>query len=66
MEHKRIGESGQATVEYVVVAVALIVTVVVLGALWRFFSDGRATQLIEAHASHAVAEEGGLVDALLF
>lgn len=59
-------EEGQATVEYAVVAVALMAGVVALGALWRFLSGGGATRLIAAGASHVVSEGGGLLDVLLY
>lgn len=59
-------EDGQATVEYVVVAMVLVAGIVALGALWRFTSGDGAAQLVSASASHAVGEKGGLVDVLLF
>lgn len=55
--HKRavaIGESGQSTVEYAVVAAALTMMVVGMGALWRFFSDGSAVSVVIESLTHAL------------
>ncbi len=59
-------ESGQASVEYAALTVALIVVVVACGALWRFGSSGGFGRLAQSHASHAIEAEGGLIDALLY
>lgn len=60
------GESGQASVEYVAIGVAIIVVVVACGALWRFGSEGGFARVAQSHASHAIEEAGGLVDVLLY
>lgn len=60
------GETGQASVEYAALTVALIVVVVACGALWRFGSEGGFSRVAHQHASHAIDAEGGLVDALLY
>lgn len=59
-------ESGQATLEYLLIGLVLISMIVALGALWQAVSDGTFTGLVEAHASHALTEIGGVVDAVLF
>lgn len=59
-------ERGQATVEYLLAGIALLATIVALGALWRFASDGRLTLLADDAASHAIAAVGGVADALMF
>ncbi|ACV23027.1 hypothetical protein [Slackia heliotrinireducens] len=60
----REGECGQSTVEYAVVASALASLIVGMGAIWKFFADGRAADLALVPLTHRVLE--GLVDALLF
>ena len=60
------GESGQATVEYVIVGAALIAVIAACGSLWRFGSQGGLEKIAQSHASHAIEAQGGLVDALLY
>ena len=59
-------ERGQATLEYLLVGLVLIVIVGALGALWRFASEGDLGALANLAASHAVESVGGVVDALMF
>lgn len=59
-------ERGQATLEYMLTGLMLIAMIGALGALWRYASDGGFSQLLQASASHALAEAGGVADALLF
>lgn len=59
-------ESGQATVEYLLVGLILMSMIVALAAIWQAISGGAFTNLVEAHASHALTEIGGVVDAILF
>lgn len=60
-------DSGQSTVEYAVVAAALIAIVVALGALSGFLRDGALIQHVIASASHAVERGvGGVVDVFCF
>lgn len=60
------GESGQASVEYVAIGIALIVVIAACGSLWRFGSAGGFARIAQNHASHAIDAEGGLVDVLLY
>lgn len=59
-------EQGQASLEYAIVGVVLISIIGTLAALWRFFSTGRLSRLVEDSASHAMNNLGGVFDALLF
>ncbi len=59
-------EAGQASLEYLLVGVALVATIAGMGALWRFVSGGELAATVDACASHALAETGGTVDALMF
>ena len=59
-------ERGQATLEYLLVGLVLIVVVGALGALWRYASGGDLGTLANLAASHAVESVGGVVDALMF
>lgn len=59
-------ERGQASVEYLVVGVALLVFIAGVAALWRYASGGAFANLAADHASHASNGVGGLVDALLY
>ena len=59
-------ETGQASVEYAALTVAMLMIVIACGALWRFGSDGGFARLAQSHASHAIEAEGGLADALLY
>lgn len=59
-------EHGQATLEYLLVGLVLIALMGTLAALWHFFSSGSASTLIETSASHAMTDQRGITDALLF
>ncbi|MGN0038251.1 MAG: hypothetical protein ACI36Y_03825 [Coriobacteriales bacterium] len=59
-------EAGQASVEYAAIAAALLVVVVGLAGLWRFGSEGGLQRIAVQHASHALAAQGGVIDALLY
>lgn len=59
-------ESGQATVEYVAIGVALIAVIAACGLLWRFGSQGGFEEITKDHASHAIEAKGGFVDVLLY
>lgn len=59
-------ESGQASLEYLLVGLLLIAMISAVGALWQAVSSGGLSGLVEAHASHALAQMGGIVDASLF
>lgn len=54
------------SLEYLLVGVALVATIAGMGALWRFVSGGELAAIVDACASHALAETGGTVDALMF
>ena len=62
----RKSERGQASLEYLLVGLALLATIAGMGALWRFASEGGLASLVEASTSHASSETGGVVDALVF
>lgn len=59
-------ESGQASLEYLLVGVALLATIVGMGVLWRFVSGDGLTAAVDACASHALFEMGGAADVLMF
>lgn len=48
-------ESGQSTVEYALVLLAFLATIVGMGAIWHASRDGRLADLARAAASHAMA-----------
>lgn len=56
---------GQATLEYLVVAVAFLALVVALGVLWRFATGEGFALIVASSASHSLSVEG-VVDALLY
>ena len=58
------GSEGQSTVEYLLVALALLGVVVGLGALVRFLGGGSLAQLVQGGASHGI-DAGAPFDALL-
>lgn len=62
---RRLGELGQASLEYLLVGTVLMVVAAGLAALWRFAADGRFDHLVDACASHAVST-GGALDVFLF
>ena len=51
--------SGQSTVEYLLVLVAFVSTIVALGLLWHAGREGVLVGLAERSASHGV-EQGGV------
>lgn len=59
-------EAGQASLEYAAVAAGLLAVLAGLAALWRFGSGGGLLRIAAAHASHALAAQGGVIDALLY
>lgn len=59
-------ESGQASVEYLLVGLVLLSLLGMLAAIWHFFSTGAASSLIETSASHVATSVDGVTDALLF
>ncbi|MBS7406069.1 MAG: hypothetical protein ACI4OC_02290 [Coriobacteriales bacterium] len=61
-----LAESGQASLEYAAVTAALLVVAMGLGALWHFGSEGGFGLIARAHASHALASQGGVIDVLLY
>lgn len=63
---RAVDESGQASVEYLLVGLALIALVVALAALWHAAADGKFATLVQTGASHALDQPGGIADALLF
>lgn len=65
-QRARAGESGQASVEYLLVGLVLMALVVALAALWHATSDGSLAALVQQSASHALGQEGGIADALLY
>ena len=61
------GSAGQSTVEFAVVAAALLAIVVGLGALWRAFGDGLFVMHAVASASHHVQGAiGAMADVFAF
>ena len=62
-----VGDSGQATVEYVVVLAAFACLVAGLGALWRVFESGMVVDHALLAASHHLQTSAmGIVDAFVF
>ena len=59
-------ETGQASLEYLVVGIVLIAMIAALGALWRYAAEGGLAQLAASAGSHALDDVGGVADALLF
>jgi len=59
-------ESGQATVEYLIVGVVLIIVIVGVAALWRFVSGGGLAALMASQPSHALGSLGGAADVLMY
>lgn len=59
-------ESGQATVEYLLVGIVLIALICAVAALWHFVVDGGMDELVRLQASHAIENPGGVLDAILF
>ncbi|WP_321970588.1 hypothetical protein [Paratractidigestivibacter sp.] len=53
------GESGQSTTEFLLVAMALVAMAAGLAAMWRAAESGRLLQLAMAAASHS--SESGVV-----
>lgn len=66
MTRRNLDESGQASLEYLLVGLVLLSLMGMLAALWHFFSTGAASSLIEASTSHAATSVEGMTDALLF
>lgn len=63
---KRLRESGQASIEYLIVGLTFIALMGALAALWRFIAAGGLSSLMETGASHAFEYMGGVIDAFLF
>ena len=59
-------ESGQASLEYLLVGLVLMGMMGAFAALWHFFSSGGISALLESSASHAITSIGGLCDVFLF
>lgn len=59
-------ESGQASLEYLLVGIVLIALMGAFAALWRFAASGNMEAMLEANISHAISQLGGICDALLF
>lgn len=67
--HKQLvgDESGQSTVEYAVVLVAVLCVILALGALWRALESGMFVEHALASASHHVqASVGWVVDVFAY
>lgn len=62
----KLKESGQASLEYLLVGVVLIALMGALAALWRFAAFGNMEAILEQCVSHAISQLGGVCDALLF
>lgn len=58
-------ESGQATLEYALVTMALLALVAGVAAIWRAAEHGVLIRLVEEAASHGL-DIAGAVDAALF
>lgn len=54
MEDANRGRRGQSTLEYALVLMAFLATVLAFGALWRAASEGRLLDLAREHASHSL------------
>jgi Flp pilus assembly pilin Flp len=65
---KRRGTSGQATVEYLIVGLVLVVIIVALGLLARALEDGLFVEHAAQGASHAITGNmaGSVGDVLLY
>lgn len=60
------GECGQATVEYVVVGLVIIIVAAGVAALWRYVAGGGFAELAAAHPSHVLNGVEGAADALMY
>lgn len=58
--------NGQATLEFLLVGLVLMIMAVGLAALWHYSAQGKLGALVELHASHDVTAEGGAADVLAF
>lgn len=59
-------ESGQSTVEYAVVLLASLSTVLALGLLWKLGAQGKLQELAAQAASHLLQSLGGFRDIVLY
>lgn len=59
-------DRGQATLEYLVVGLALIVFIAGIAALWRYFEGPGPADLASGSVSHSADDVRGLADALLY
>jgi hypothetical protein len=64
----RLGTSGQATVEYLIVGLVLIIVIAALGLLAQAFEDGLFVEHAAQSASHAITGNtaGSVGDVLLY
>ena len=60
------GERGQATLEFVVVGVVLVIACIGLASLWRFAGSGKLAELLLGSASHVVGQLGGVADVFMY
>lgn len=59
-------EAGQASLEYLLVSLALVAMIAALGTLWHAVADGRFAEVAETGVSHALSMPEGVADALFF
>lgn len=59
-------ETGQASLEYLLVGLVLMALIGAVGVLWQFASQGGMGALVGQSASHAATMAGGVADALMF
>ncbi|MCQ2751714.1 MAG: hypothetical protein MJ189_01235 [Coriobacteriales bacterium] len=57
---------GQASLEYLLVGIVLMLVTCALGALVHFIADGGLGQLIQTFGSHDINSLEGFVDAFLY
>lgn len=59
-------ERGQATVEYLVVGVVIILFAAGLAVFWKYLSSSGFHDVVAQNASHDAGTVGGVADALLY
>ena len=58
--------SGQASIEYLLVGLALIATIAALGVVWRYLSGSSVLELVASGASHSLSTLGGVADVFAY
>ncbi len=58
-------EAGQASLEFVLIGIVIMIVASALGVLWHLVSDGKFSTIISDSASHAISL-GGAMDVFIF